>query len=233
MEGHIATLVLTRPLPASRRVARTVRAAGWPGAILFSPIFEIVTVPGAVLPAGTLVFTSENGVRAAAGLGVLAGRVAVAVGERTARVARGVGAECLSAGGTVDDLEALLLRRGGGPYIHCRGRNAAGDLACRLRSAGFAAEEVVLYDQQAVPLGQAARDALAGPRAAVLPLFSPRSARFVAEDLPASPVATTVLALSAQVAAAWPWEGVRVTERPDMAAMIKTLGGLVGRHGGR
>ncbi len=174
MEGHIATLVLTRPLPASRRVARTVRAAGWPGAILFSPIFEIVTVPGAVLPAGTLVFTSENGVRAAAGLGVLAGRVAVAVGERTARVARGVGAECLSAGGTVDDLEALLLRRGGGPYIHCRGRNAAGDLACRLRSAGFAAEEVVLYDQQAVPLGQAARDALAGPRAAVLPLFSPR-----------------------------------------------------------
>ncbi len=234
MERAIATLVLTRPLPAARRIARALRAAGWPGAILFSPILEIVPLAGVALSAGTLVFTSENGVRAAAGLGVLAGRDAVAVGERTARVARRLGATCLSADGDADDLVALLLRRGGGPYIHIRGCYAAGDLAPRLRAAGLAADEALVYDQRPVPIGAAARAALAAPGPVVLPLFSARSARLVAEDLRTAPVATTVVALSARVAAAWPWEGdIRVAERQDAATMVETVAGLVGRDGGR
>ncbi len=226
-------LVLTRPDSAARRFARAARGAGWRGPVLFAPALRIVPIPGGALPAGTLVFTSENGVAAAAARGSLSGRVVWAVGDRTARVARAAGAVARSVAGDVAALEAALRAEGGGPYLHCRGRHARGDLARRLRAAGLLAEEVVLYDQVAVDLSPAARAALmAAP--CVLPLFSARSARIVAGGLPGPPPRTTVLALSAAVAAGWPWGGpVRVAERPDAGTILAELRGLVGGGCGR
>ncbi len=234
MEATLPTLVLTRPLPAAHRFARAARAALWTGPILFAPVLEIVPVDGARLPDGMLVFTSENGVQAAAALNSLAGRQAVAVGDHTARVARDLGALCRSAGGTVEDLLALLS----GPdmaaerLVHCHGRHVSGDLVERLAAAGIAARGAVLYDQVARPLSEAALRALKGPAPAVLPLFSARSARLVAEAAGPVPASTVAVALSAQIARCWPWEPpALIAAQPKAAALLDRVRGLVGRDG--
>lgn len=234
MEHTIATLVLTRPGPAARRVASEVRGIGWPGAILFSPVLKIVPIGGAAPPDGTLVFTSENGVLATALRGPLHGRSAVAVGDRTACAANRMGARCRSAGGDLRDLVAMLCELGGGPYIHCRGRHVAGDLVSPLGAVGIEAKEVEVYDQVPIALTEAAKRALVAPLPTVLPLYSPRSARIAGETIAAAPIATKVVALSEQVAAAWPWSGrVCIAPRPEAVAIIDMLRGLVGWDGGR
>ncbi len=220
-------LVLTRPDPAAHRFAADARRAGIGGAILFSPILRIVALPGGALPGGTLVFTSEAGVRAAGARGSLAGRRAWAVGGRTARAARAAGARVRVAGGDAAALLRALLAEGRGPYVHCRGRHASGELAGDLAAHGLGAKEVVLYDQVATPLTPAARAAL-GHEDAVLPLFSARSARLVAAELTIRPAAR-VAAISPAVAAAWPWpDEVRTAPRPDAAAVLVVVRGLVG-----
>lgn len=225
-------LVLTRPALAAERFARAARAAGWRGAILFSPVLRIAFRPGGALPGGTLVFTSEHGVRAAAARGLLAGRKAWAVGDRTARAARDLGARARSVSGDVAALRAALLAERGGPYIHCRGAHVRGDLVGELRRAGVAASGLVLYEQEAVALTAAARGALEGGPA-VLPLFSARSAALAAAGLTGAPPETTVIAISREVAGRWPWPGpVRIADRPDAAAMLAELGGLVGGERG-
>ncbi len=222
-------LVLTRPDLAARRFARAARRAGWPGAVLFSPVLEMAALPGGPLPAGTPVFTSENGVRAATARQPLSGREAWAVGAGTARAARAAGMRVRVAGGDAAALHRALLAEGRGPYLHCRGLHVTGDLAGSLRAAGVEAAEVVLYDQAPRVLTAAARAALMAGGRCVLPLFSARSARLTAAGLPGPPPFTTIVAISSAVAGAWPWEGdIAVAERPDAKGMLAVFGGLVG-----
>ena len=213
-------IVLTRPLPASRRFARSLRAAGMTAPILFSPVLGIEPFPGPGLPEGvTVIFTSENGVHAAALLGPLAGRRAVAVGERTASVARGYGMEAEALGGDAGALAARLTQRGGGPYLHLHGLHVTSDLAGSLRAAGIAAEARAIYDQRALPLTGAARQGIA--KGAIVPLFSPRSAEIVAEGAGRGARNATIVALSAKVLDSWPWKDrALVAKATDAASMV-------------
>lgn len=213
-------IVLTRPLPAARRFARALRDRGLEAPILFSPIMEIVPLPGGPLPEGTLVFTSENGVAAADGLGSLTGRTVVTVGDRTAAAARAAGAQAETLGRDVDELRDAIIGRGGGPYVHLHGRHVTGDLAGRLRDAGLAAEARAIYDQRALPLTDAAQAALTGPEPTVLPLFSARSASLTAGALGEWPRHVHVVALSRKVLDSWPWRMATLgAGRTDMSAM--------------
>ncbi|WP_375263598.1 uroporphyrinogen-III synthase [Palleronia sp.] len=213
-------IVLTRPLPAARRFARALRDRGIEAPILFSPVMEIVALPGGPLPEGTLIFTSENGVAAAAGLGSLAGRSVVTVGARTAAAAQAAGARAEALGSDVAELGDALVARGGGPYVHLHGRHVTGDLAGQLRGAGLVAEARAIYDQRALPLTGAARAALLGPQAVVLPLFSARSAKLTADALGERPRDVHVVALSRKVQDSWPWSMETLgAGRTDMSAM--------------
>lgn len=226
----VPTLLLTRPRDQSLRVALAFRAAGGQGPILISPMLRIAPVPGlTALPDGPLIFTSENGVRAAMALGTLAGRRCYAVGPRTGAIARAAGAACADAGGDARSLRALIARdRPAGPLHHLRGSHVAGDLAAGLAADGVAVESHVVYDQRSQPLTDAARRALGSERPVILPLYSPRTARLVGDALDAPPRRTRVVALSPAVAGAWRWPGpVTVAERPDGAAMDACLAGLV------
>lgn len=223
---------MTRAERQSRRFAREVRAAGLTVPILFSPVLEIETVaPMAPVPEGVLIFTSENGVRAAAVLNLLrAGAPAVAVGPRTAWAARAAGLDCHTAGGNVGDIAGLIAREGvPGPFVHLHGCHVTGDLASRLREDGHDATSVTIYDQVPRPLSAAAQAAFER-REVLLPLFSPRSAVLVAEALPRRPACTRVVALSKAVAEAWPWDDpVTVASEPRSEALVPELRRLVAR----
>jgi uroporphyrinogen-III synthase len=215
-----AILLLTRPLAQSRAFAARFDGLD----CVISPMLRIVPIlPG--LPELTareyagLIFTSVNGVLAAAELLQLSGRRAWCVGERTAGAARMAGMQAESAGGAAEDLVALILAKGAGPLLHLRGEHSRGDVAARLTSAGTETDEAIIYQQRAELLTAAARATFAGQRKVILPIFSARTARILSERVGTIHAPVQVIAISEAVAAAWARPGVIVAATPDADAM--------------
>lgn len=161
---------------------------------LVSPVLEITPVGDwpDLAPYQSVVLTSAH-----ACCGDMAGRTAYCVGEQTASVARDKGAEIAHVSPDAASLTKQV------PTIHqraiyLRGKSVSADLA-----AHYGCDEKIVYDQQAQPLTDAAISALAGERPVILPLFSPRSARLVAEEVTELGQNMRVLALSPAVARAW------------------------------
>lgn len=229
----MAILLLTRPAAASARTAAEV-ARLCPGVrIVLSPVMEIVPLPVEldVVPGG-LILTSENGAEVAGGLRLPPGMRAWCVGGRTAEVARAAGFDAVSAEGDAEALLALILSRGEeGPLLHLRGEHARGDIAPRLRAAGRAAREAVVYRQEERRLNTEALAVLGGGERVVLPLYSPRSAAIIVEQGPfAAPLSIIAISRAAGRAA----EGlgakdISLIDKPDgqymLSAIVDSLSG--------
>ncbi|MCR8724508.1 uroporphyrinogen-III synthase [Frigidibacter sp. ROC022] len=177
-----------------------------------------------------LVLTSGravDAVTAGAGPRALEGRLAYCVGDRTAALAAEAGARTLSARGTVEDLLALLLRDRPGRLVHLRAQHGRGDLIPRLRAEGIEGEEREVYRMQDCPPTPEALRLLQGDRPVVAPVFSPRSARNLAQ----LPISAPVHIVAISPAAAQHFEGRFPTEtaaRPDAAAMQDLVLGRLG-----
>lgn len=200
-------LLLTRPLRDSQRFAAMLPE--WRAVI--SPILRIVPVDHDSRPlqdAPGLVFTSAHAV-ASAGPG--RGRLALCVGGHTGAVARRAGFDVRTGNGFAESL-LPLIEEAGVPLMHPHGRH----LAKQLPVPGM-----VVYDQQALPLDDAAQALLAGEAPVVLPLFSPRSARLVAEAARGARAPLWPVAISHAALAAWdaPAARCRVAVAPDAPAM--------------
>jgi uroporphyrinogen-III synthase len=228
------SLILTRPRPQAERFADDVRARfGARFDIVIAPVIEIVPVEATPDTSryAALLFTSENGVRSFAARWGARDLPAYCVGARTAAAARAAGFAARSAGGDAAALARLVVAElpAGARVLHLRGRHAAGDLAGRLRAAGIAADEAVIYDQAARAPSAEALAALGSDAPVLVPLFSPRSARLLAAALDgrARPAAGAVaLCLSPAVAAALPaglFADQRIAASPDAGAMLDLL----------
>lgn len=229
-------VLLTRPAAQGDRFAADLRAR-------FGAVVEPVASPlmkrellAPDWPEGDyscLILTSETGVEGAVHLRA-AGRVlpvrAICVGDRTAAVARAAGFDAHSAQGDAESLIALILAGDdAGPFLHLRGKDARGDIAPRLAAKGRSAVAAVVYDQRAVPLTNEARRLLAGDRAVVVPLFSPRSADLLLAQGPfAAPLRVAALspAVAARAEGLCP-ERMVVAERPDGVAMMDAVASLI------
>ncbi len=227
MDGS-AKLLLTRPMPASRRFLAACEAAqGTPVPAILSPVMAIRPVPVHIRhrPAA-LLLTSENGAEMAGYLS-LEGLTAWCVGPRTAEAGRERGLQAVEAGPDVEGLLAALLAiRPRGPLLHLRGEHARGDLVSRLKQAGIDASEVVAYRQEDVGPSPEARKALDGPAPLVTPLFSPRSAMLLAAWAPRAAVHAVAMSEAVAMAArALRPVSLAVAARPDGRAMVEaTLG---------
>jgi uroporphyrinogen-III synthase len=220
-------LLLTRPAAASARTRAAVEQAR-PGVVVVeSPVMEIARVPFVMEERpGGLILTSENGAEVAAGLGLPVGTVAWCVGDRTAEVARAAGLRDISADGDAEALLRLILSEPeAGPLLHLRGEHARGDIVPRLRAAGRAARDAVVYRQVELPLTAEARGALGGDIPVVVPLYSPRSAVILARQGPfAAPL--RVVAMSgavARAATALGPESMVEIDNPDGRAMLSAV----------
>jgi len=206
---------------------------------LVAPLIEIVPRPGVTIDAagvqGFLV-TSANGARA---LGRATGRRDLpvwAVGDASARCAADLGFTAVhSADGDVEALAALVAdkaRPQDGRLVHAAAATLAGDLAGRLRAAGFAVDSLTLYDSvTATALPPAAAQALATRAFDGILFFSPRTAAtFVtlARSSEADLATGTAYCLSAAVAAVVAPLGfgrVLVAARPTQADLIALIDG--------
>jgi uroporphyrinogen-III synthase len=222
-------VLITRPEPQGRALAAALAVEGW------RPIlWPLMTVEGLVAPdllgAQAVLLTSANAAR----LTPPAAIPALCVGAATARAAREAGFDDVrSADGDAAALAALaraMLDPSAGPVAFPHGETVAGDLADRLRAAGFVVVEQTVY--LTVPARAAPPDvaeALRRGEAAAALFYSPRTARIFADlsaDWREGLARTTAVAISA--AAAGPLGGlgfaaVRVADRPDDAAMRGAL----------
>lgn len=229
------TLLMTRPHPAAERFV-----AGLPAAlrvqltVIHAPLLEIVPLAVAVPDEGLrgVIFTSANGVEAAARAGAPTGLPAYCVGEQTAEAARVAGWPPRVTCPDAEHLIAALLRlRPEAPLLHLRGVHARGDIAGRLTAGGIETRALPVYDQRLLPLTAQARAALAATGPVIVPLFSPRTARQFA-DIGGGSAPLYLAAISP--AAAEAVENMHpaaliVAGHPDAAAMAAAVETLVAR----
>ena len=136
----LPTLLLTRPEPLSRAfLAACEAAANRSLPAVIAPLWNSRPTGAAIPGEGELIVTSGRAVEAA---GSLSGRLALCVGDRTAELARAAGAQAISAGGTQDDLLALILARSPAPLIYLRGDHPRGGLTELLRGTGRTVTEI-------------------------------------------------------------------------------------------
>lgn len=207
-------LLLTRPEADSRRFQQML--PGWP--VVISPILRIEPVPHdgqALARAPGLVFTSAHAV-AAAGPG--RGRPAICVGAHTGAVARAAGFDVTEGQGTATSILPLIAAASV-PLIHPHGRHLARELPV---------PGMVVYDQVPQPLTAEAEALLTGQAPVILPVFSPRSARLVADAAAAARAPLWLVAISAAADGAFTTPAARraVADAPSaegMAAAIRRL----------
>lgn len=141
----MTTVWVTRTQPGAEATAERVRAAGFEPFV--APLLEVVFEPGGEIDltgVTALAFTSANGVRAFAARSASRSLPVFTVGRGTARAAREVGFEVVSAG----EGDVLTLARTiptGGLVLHPGAAEPAADLAAALRQRGVAARDVVVY----------------------------------------------------------------------------------------
>jgi len=215
--GHARVLLLTRPEQQSRDFAAECEAVlTCPIPIVISPILKIEPVATTLDLDGykTLIVTSRHAVEQM-GTG-LKNRRTVTVGEQTARLATDFGADATCLG---HDVEGLLEKgdRIAFPAVHLRGVHSRGCLAKRLSEAGVMTDEHIIYDQVEQALNDEGKAALQSGHA-VVPVFSPRSAKILS-SYRVDPH-TRVLAISQAARDAWQAPGVCfVASHPDRKAM--------------
>ena len=230
-------LLLTRPRQDSVALAEELARYGIES--LIEPMMTIRIQDDTRLDlsgAQAILLTSANGARAlaAASPSEEAQRLPVlAVGCATAQAARDAGFRSVTAAdGDVDALAALAiarLRPDSGRLVHVAGRVSTGDLAPRLRAAGFKAERVPLYDAVASrALSASARQALESQALAGAAFYSPRTARLFAKLARESGLDSTAQTLTAfclsqaaaEAAATLPWKRVSVAAAPRQDALV-------------
>ena len=233
-------LLLTRPREDSLALAAELARHGVES--LIEPMMTIRIDGDAKLDlSGTqaILLTSANGARALAAtspdeearlLPVLA------VGCATAHAARDAGFRAVTAAnGDVDALAALAAARlnpGSGRLVHVAGRVSRGNLAARLRAAGFEAERAPLYDALAArTLSAPARRALETQALAGVALFSPRTARLFAKLTRESGLDSTARTLTAfclsqavaEAAATLSWQRISVAAAPRQDSLVASV----------
>mgnify|MGYP003835865637 FL=1 len=228
------SLLLTRPRPQAERFAQAFAGRFGPDiAIVIAPLLRIEPL-GALLDLSGysgLVFSSQNGVRAFAGMGGDRRLPAYCVGARTAEAAQAIGLRAEFGGADADVLVARLAGAApGGRLLHLRGAHARGDIAARLSAAGQPCDEAVIYDQVPQDLTPDALDLLAGEGTVLLPLFSPRSAKLAGEAAAGAGATLAVAVMSEAVAQAWDGPApalIRQAGTPDAEGMLNALAALI------
>lgn len=232
-------VLIVRSRPGADATAARVAALG--GAPVVAPMLRIRPVSfdrDVARDAQAVLVTSVHGAARIADLAAPPPRV-LAVGARTGEAARAAGAAiAMSAEGDVGDLVSLatrVLTPEKGPVVILRGAHVAGDAAGALRAAGFAVEEVVVYEAVAEEvLSDDARAALDAGVDAVL-FHSPRGAEAFVDAaargarLEALKDAAAVC-LSANVAEAVPaarFRRVAVAASPNEDSLLEVLKSLL------
>jgi uroporphyrinogen-III synthase len=232
-------LLVTRPEPDANETAAALAALGH--SVLVEPLTRIVFLAPPVIafrPAA-IVFTSRNGVRAAAAWPQVSDWrevTAFAVGDKTGQAARDAGfTDVRIGGGDAASLAEAIVRAldpAAGTILRVAGRDRAGDLEGGLGSQGFATVTVEAYVAvAAADLSAGARQALATGALDGALVFSRRAASIFGDLLREAGLgealhAVTVYAISESAAEPLrPYHpaGMRIASNPDAESLIASI----------
>lgn len=223
------SLLLTRPRASAEEFAI---AARWAGKVVISPVLRVTfrNVPEPAAGEG-VVLTSQHGVAALAMATARRDMPLWCVGPGTSAAARAAGfTQVQVAGGTAQALRDMLCATPPDcPLVHMCGAHVVTDLVSDLRAARLRARAVICYDQQALDLTDAACQLLRDQGQVVLPVFSPRSARLVAQawhklDHPRAELhALAISRAGAEGLADLPLRSLQIAQTPDMQGMLAGL----------
>lgn len=219
------TLVLTRPEQSADQLLDQIREAlGRDVPVVRSPIMKI-TATGDwpdLTGADVIIVTSAHAIH-----GSLDGRPVLCVGARTAEAARQAGGDVRHCALDAMSLLAWMeTQPNPGFVLYLRGTHVATDIPDALAKRSIKARSVQTYQQEDLPLTDAARTVLEGERPAILPLFSPRSARLVGQAVDRVGADVHVIAISKAVAEVWRAETggqCEVVSSPTGAAMADRI----------
>ncbi|WP_179141869.1 uroporphyrinogen-III synthase [Salibaculum halophilum] len=228
MARDAPTLLLTRPEAAAQDFLRALPAEiEVRYRVIISPLFDYAPVNHAPIDRDADVVLTSAAAVPHAGPG--AGRAAWCVGDRTAMAAREAGFETRNARGDAEALVALILaKRPAEPLVHVRGADSRGQIRDRLAAAGVTCEERIVYEKVPRDLTPPARAALMGRETVVLPLFSPETARILAQQGPfsAPPIVVAMSGAVAEAARPLDADRVEVADTPDLAGMVQGVAKL-------
>ncbi|NVO22418.1 uroporphyrinogen-III synthase [Donghicola mangrovi] len=232
MDRPVAKILITRPREGSERFAlELAQAMPCPMPVLISPVMEIAPLPD-LLPLDHvkgLIVTSQNGVDVLVQKTDRRDLPVYAVGARTTATAKEAGFKARQMGEDAEELVEAILRLGPKtPLLHLRGEVARGDVAQRLSTHGILTREKVVYAQTPCNLTPEAISLLEGTSPVVLPLFSARSARLLAQQVSGG-APRYVVAMSWAVASELPhgWaKTIIIASRPDSPAMADGVASL-------
>ena len=236
-----STILLTRPAPQSLAYAQTLEDMFRDRIrCVTSPLLEIAPTGAAPKLDGVqaVLFTSANGVRTLSKLNTIKPAIpCFCVGDKTAMEARGLGCEAFSAKGGADELVQLastILTPAGGPILYIRGKMATGDIAQKLTSQGFSVDEHIIYEQVPLTLTDLARDLFEKEKIDILPLFSPMTAKLLADEITNHPEwrldNIDAICLSANVrnqVNGLAFRSLSTVETPTADAMSSAIAGLL------
>lgn len=237
MDRPAAKILITRPREGAERFAMELaQVMPCPMEMLISPVLDIAPLPD-LLPLDHikgLIVTSGNGVETLIAKTDRRDLPVYAVGARTTAAATQAGFKARQMGEDADGLVEGLLRLGPkAPLLHLRGEVSRGDVAQRLSTHGILTREKVVYAQKPVDLSEEAKTLLNGTSPVVLPLFSPRSAKLLAQQVTGT-APRYVVAMSWSVASELPqgWaKTIIIASRADSPAMAKGIAGLFDQDG--
>lgn len=236
-QSHLPTILLTRPLAQSQRFSAELTAEFGPVDILISPLMQAEFLEAGLppLPFSAVIFASETAVAAALSLNCASRlpRKAFCVGHRTGAAAQAGGFQTVVAEGDAQALITLILAADAAPpLLFLRGENSTGLVAETLISAALETVSLIIYRQAACQLSDLAAQRLLAPQPIVLPLFSPRSARLMAEEChrigARSPMSVAALGETvADAARGLATHGLQIAVRKDSAAMVQAVAKLL------
>jgi uroporphyrinogen-III synthase len=224
IQSRALPVIMTRPADQGRRFAdRLVELAGDRIRLVHSPLlaprFFSPVLPDLGFVA--VIFTSQTAVTAVAQHVLrdkILPRLAFCVGDQTANAARVAGFDAISAHGDGDQLVAEIKRCGmRGPFLHLRGHDVRGEIAKRLCSAGIETHDAVVYVQEAQPLVPAAEAVFADDTPVIIPLFSPRTAQILVQQMSKITIRSPVFTVSISQAVSAEWKD-QSRQRDDLAS---------------
>ena len=207
-----SAVILTRPKESSVRAAGYLKSVlGGKAQIIISPLVRVVqTGPAPNLDEYSgIIFTSQSGVEAFAGISINRKVPAYCVGPSTADAAERLGFHvCVADRTSTSLLDLITTSADSGRLLYARGAHVACDLRARLTERGKDVDEAVVYRQELQPFSSAAMRALTESRCA-LPLFSEMTARHASDQAVGVPdIGHSAHCISGKVAEAFalPWQ---------------------------
>jgi uroporphyrinogen-III synthase len=193
-------ILITRPQAQAEQFGVAIRdVVGDRADVVIAPVLRVDARDADVEPTHDVIFSSVNGVRYLAQRGE--GRRAFCVGPRTAQAAREVGFDVVEASGNSESLISRIQSFGDlGPLVHARGAHSIGDIATRLTTAGATVTDAVVYTQTEIKLTKGVKEQIRRAKLAILPIFSPRTARILSRQLVGVQAEMRTIALSPEIA---------------------------------